>query len=84
MGATIYIFFVPFSLFVILYAYVSVCDFVCIALLLPFVLRFCLSFFLVFFSVCLLFSILFSACYDWWISFLVWLCFLSFFLFNYF
>ena len=34
----IHIFF-PFSLFVGVYVYASVCDFVCIALLLPFVLR---------------------------------------------
>ena len=40
----IYIFFL-FSLFVSVYVYASVCDFVCIALLLPFVLDFCLSFF---------------------------------------
>ena len=38
----IYIF-SPFSLFVSVYVYSSVCDFVCIALLLPFVLGFCLS-----------------------------------------
>ena len=38
----IYIFF-PFSLFVSVYVYASLCDFVCIALLLPFVLGFCLS-----------------------------------------
>ena len=38
--------FSPFSLFVSVYVYVSVCDFVFIALLLPFVLGFCLfSFF---------------------------------------
>ena len=35
----------PFSLFVIVYVYASLCDFVCIALLLPFVLGFCLSVF---------------------------------------
>ena len=45
-------FFFPFSLFVSVYVYASVCDFVCIALLLPFVLGFCLSvFFLVYFLV---------------------------------
>ena len=33
--------FCPFSLFVSVYVYASVCDFVCIALLLPFVLGFC-------------------------------------------
>ena len=48
MGATIYIFFSPFSLFVSVYVYASVCDFVCKALLLPFVLGFCLSIFLFF------------------------------------
>ena len=36
-----YIFF-PFSLFVSVYVYASLCDFVCIALLIPFVLGFCL------------------------------------------
>ena len=45
MGATIYIYFFPFSLFVSVYVYASVCDFVSIALLLPFVLGFCLSVF---------------------------------------
>ena len=40
----IYIFF-PFSLFVSVYVYASLCDFVCIALLLPPVLGFCLSIF---------------------------------------
>ena len=43
----IYVFF-PFSLFVNVYVYASVCDFVCIALLLPFVLGFCLSVFVLF------------------------------------
>ena len=38
----------PFSLFVSVYVYASVCDFVCIALLLPLVLEFCLSFFFLF------------------------------------
>ena len=47
MGATIYIFF-PFSVFVSVYVYASVCDFVCIALGLPFVLGFCLSVFFFF------------------------------------
>ena len=32
-------FFFPFSLFVSVYVYASVCDFVCIVLLLPFVRR---------------------------------------------
>ena len=41
----IYIYFFPFSLFVSVYVYTSVCDFVCIALLLPFVLGFCPSVF---------------------------------------
>ena len=44
----IYIIF-PFSLFVSVYVYASVCDFVCIALLLPFVLGFCLSVFVFFY-----------------------------------
>ena len=39
----IYFFFSPFSLFVSVHVYASVCDFICIALLLPFVLGFCLS-----------------------------------------
>ena len=43
-----YIFFFPFSLFLSVYAYASVCDLVCIALLLPLVLGFCLSVFFVF------------------------------------
>ena len=38
-------FFPPFSLFVSVYIYASLCDFVCIGFLLPFVLVFCLSFF---------------------------------------
>ena len=46
MGATVYIYFFPFSLFLSVYVYASVCDFVCIALLLPFLLGFCLSSFL--------------------------------------
>ena len=65
MGATIYIYFFPFSLFVSVYVYASVCDFVCIALLLPYVLGFCLS-------VGFFYNIVFSACYHWWICFLVW------------
>ena len=44
----IYIFF-PFSLFVSVYVYASLCDFVCIDLLLTFVLGFCLSVFFFFF-----------------------------------
>ena len=35
-----YIYFFPFSLFVSVYVYASLCDFVYIALLLPFVLGF--------------------------------------------
>ena len=69
-----YIFF-PFSLFVSVYVYASLCDFVCIALLLPLVLGFCLSVF------CFFFSIVFSACYHWWICFLVWLLSSSFLFF---
>ena len=70
----IYIFF-PFSLFVSVYVYASLCDFVCIALLLPFVLGFCPFF-----------SIVFST-YYWWICFLVWLLssfYLSLFLISFF
>ena len=44
----IYIFFFHFSLFVSVYVYASVCDFVCTALLLPFVLGFSLSVFVLF------------------------------------
>ena len=65
----------PFSPFVTVYVYASLCDFVSIALLLPLVLGFCLSFLF-----CFLFSIDFIACYHWWICFLVWLL-SSFFLF---
>ena len=54
MGATIHIYFSPFSLFVSVYVYASVCDIVCTALLLPFVLGLCLSVFFVFFSFLLL------------------------------
>ena len=68
MGATIFIFFFPFSLFGSVYVYASVCDFVCIALLLQFVLGFCLSILFVFLFV---FSIVFSACYQWWTCILV-------------
>ena len=39
----IYIYYFPFSLFVSVYVYASLCDFVCIAFLLPFVPGFCLS-----------------------------------------
>ena len=53
---SVYIFFFPFSLFVSVYVYASLCDFVYIALLLPFVLGFCQSF-LGFFG------IVFSTCY---------------------
>ena len=70
----LYIFFIPFSLFVSVYVYASLCEFVCIALILPFVLGFCLSFLFMFFS------IVFRACYHWWICFLVFLL-SSFFLF---
>ena len=41
--------FFPFSLFLSVYVYASMCDFVFIALLLPFVLGFCLSGFFVFY-----------------------------------
>ena len=69
-------FFFPFSLFVSVYVYASVCDFVCIALLLPFVLGF---------SVSVFFSIVFNACYHWWFVFWFGCSLLSFFLFfNYF
>ena len=70
----IYIFF-PFSLFVSVYVYASVCDFVCTVLLLPFVLGSACSFFV--------FSIVFSTGYHWWICFSV-LLLSSFFLFLFF
>ena len=54
------IYFFLFSLFVSVYMYASLCDFVRIALLLPFVLGFCLPVVLFF-----VFSIVFSACYHW-------------------
>ena len=47
MRAKIYVLF-PFSLFVNVFVYASVCGFVCIALLLPFVLGFCVTVFFVF------------------------------------
>ena len=65
----IYILF-PFSLFVSVHVYASLCDFVCIALLLPFVLGFFLSVF-VFVFVFVFLSIVFNAFYHWWIRFLV-------------
>ena len=72
----IYIF-APFSLFVSVYAYAFVCDFVCIALLLPFVLGFCLSVFFCLFGIFLVyFSVLVTIGE---FVFLVWL-FSSFFL----
>ena len=43
----IYIYFFPFSLYVSVYVYASVCNFVCITLLLKFVLGYCLPFFVV-------------------------------------
>ena len=54
----IYIFF-PFSLFVSVYVYASLCDFVCIALLSPFVLGFCPSVFFCLFVCFLLKKIFF-------------------------
>ena len=48
-GNDIYIFF-PFSLFVNVYVYASLWDFVCIALLSPFVLGFCPSVFFFYFK----------------------------------
>ena len=69
MGATTCIYFPPFSLFVSVYVYASVSDFVCITLLLPFVLGLCLSvfvfyylkkfFFLIFILITLFYFILF-------------------------
>ena len=43
------VFFIPFSLFLNVYVYPSLCDFVCIGLLLPFVLGFSLNVFFVLF-----------------------------------
>ena len=62
--------FFPFSLFVSVYVYVSLFDFVCIALLSPFALGFCLFVFVLFCFVLfcfVLFSIVFSTCYHRWI-----------------
>ena len=56
-----YMYFFPFSLFVSVSVYASLCDFVSIALLLPFFLGLCISMFILFF----VFSIGFSACYHW-------------------
>ena len=56
----IYIFIFPFSPFVNVYAYASLCDFVCIGMLLPFVLGFSLLVFLVFWLFLLLVVVLFS------------------------
>ena len=53
----IYMYFFPFSLFVSVYVYVSLCDIVCIGLLLPLVLGFCLY--------GVFFSIVFSTCCHW-------------------
>ena len=75
------IYFFPFSLFVSVYVYASLCDFACIALLLPLVLGFCLSSFFVCLFVC--FSVVFSACYHWWICYLVWLLSSFFFPFSF-
>ena len=75
-----YIFFFPFSLFVSVYVYAFLCDFVCIALLSIFVLGFCLSIFWFFFSK------VFSTFYHRWTCFLVWLLssfFLPFFFFSF-
>ena len=86
LGATIYIYFFPFSLFVSVYVYASLCNFDCIALLLPFALGFfCLSISLL--LLLFFFSIVFSTCYHWWI-FLLWLlssfflCFFIIIIFN--
>ena len=54
----VYIYIFPFSTFVSVYVYASLCDFVCIALLLPFVLGFCLSVF--FFSFFFFLSVVFK------------------------
>ena len=75
----IYIY-IPFPLFLSVYVYTSLCDFVCIALLLPFVLEFCLLCFFWFVS---FLSIVFTTCNHWWICFfgLIAFLFLSFFSF---
>ena len=60
MGAR-YIIFSPFPLFVSVYVYASVGDFVCIPVLSPFVLGFCPSVF--FFFLIIFFSILITLFY---------------------
>ena len=76
----------PFSLFVSVYVYASVCDFVCVALLLPFVLGLWLSilvlfcFFLCFFRI--VFSdFIFGGCFFWFGCSLLSLFFLLFLIF---
>ena len=51
------IFLFPFSLFVSVYVYASLCDFVCIVLLLPFVLGFRLSVCFLCVFVCIVFTL---------------------------
>ena len=61
--------FFPFSFFLSVYVYASLCDFVCVALLTPFVLGVSLS--IILFLFFFIFTIVFSTCYHWWICFLV-------------
>ena len=82
MGATIYIYiFFPFSLFVSVYVYASVCDFVCIALLLPFVLGFCLSVVFLFYYLKIFFLIIIFIFY--FNNFILFYLLLPFFLFSF-
>ena len=72
-----YIYYFPFSLFVSVYVYASLCEYSFAFNICPRVLSVLFFFF---------FSIVFSACYHWWICFLVGCSLLSFFLlfFNFF
>ena len=58
-----YIYVFSFPLFMSVYVYASLCDFVCIALLLPFVLGFCLFVFCFVFLFFVFSSIVFSTSY---------------------
>ena len=72
--------FSPFSLFVSVYVYASVCDFHCIALLLPFVLGFCLPIFACLFVCFYYLKIIFY--FNKFILYYFIFFFLSFFLFS--
>ena len=61
-----YLYFFPVSLFVSVYVYASVCNFVCIALLLPFVLELCLP--ILFFSLVQFLALLIIGEFLYWID----------------